>query len=67
MANATFESSTNLGPCPGCGRPLAAQSVSEVVLDDKDRPPALGASVVNATVKVVGIRINHDCIPKVTR
>lgn len=50
--------------CPACKLQIFAKMVVDVTMDLK---AGLVDGVVPATVKLTGIQVNHDCIPRITR
>jgi len=53
------------GPCPACGQPIMLEYAVDLGQLAEIPPGHIGAVSVNATV--AGVRIHHDCIPKVAR
>lgn len=57
----TTTTTRDLGPCPACDKPIVATvalAIGDLALDGKD---------ATVSVKAVGLRVSHDCTPKVTR
>ena len=57
----TTTTTRELGSCLACDKPIVALvslAIGDLALDGKD---------ATVSVKVVGLRVSHDCIPKVTR
>ena len=48
--------------CPACDRPIMARFSYAVQINGE-----LTDDPIPATAKVVGVQVNHDCTPKVTR
>ena len=57
--------------CPACTKPIVAEIVFDVKLNPVAHPegelPPLTQASVSATLKIAGVRVAHDCLPKVTR
>ena len=52
--------------CPACSESLFASVVAEITgVHDPEADP--GDLHLRLTQKIVGLRLEHDCIPKVTR
>ena len=57
--------------CPACTKPIVAEIVFDVKLNPVAQPEGellpLTQASVSATLKIAGVRVAHDCLPKVTR
>ena len=56
-----------LGECPACRKTIHADVLFDVTLPEDFTVQGRDAATVEATLTAVGCRVNHDCIPKVTR
>ena len=65
MAAGTTHSTAALFTCPGCEEQVSGTVSVEFTLDPSVLPDADGQ--VTATAKVTGLKVAHDCVPKVTR
>ena len=61
--SATASTHEHLTDCPACKQPITADVTYEVEL-----APSEGVrQSVEATLTAVGIRVQHDCMPRATR
>lgn len=55
------------GECPVCRKPVMARIVLSNEVDWDDDIDIRDNSYVNLTVKALGAKIEHDCVPSMTR
>lgn len=69
MTDPTMTTTRDMGACPACGKPLTARVQMSVELGAPvDLAHVEGdESTIPATVRLVGLELSHNCIPKVTR
>lgn len=65
MATGTSSSTVKLFECPACKTDVTGVVSLEFETAEDFAPDAGGK--VNLTAKVCGVRVSHDCVPKVAR